>query len=77
MRLYFEPSLFFQGLGIRVFRFQDFADLRIAPSGQFRRFGLNINEINTSRTRRLLYPSGLARAALEILGPYLNVVEIK
>ena len=48
-----------------------------APSGQFRRFGLNINEINTSRTRRLLYPSGLARAALEILGPYLNVVEIK
>ena len=45
--------------------------------GQFRRSGLNISEINTSRTRRLLYPSGLARAALEILGPYLNVVEIK
>lgn len=45
MRLYFEPSLFFQGLGIRAFRFQDFADLRIAPSGQFRHFGSNINEI--------------------------------
>jgi hypothetical protein len=45
--------------------------------GQLRRSGLNISEINTSRTRRLLYPSGLARAALEILGPYLNVVEIK
>jgi len=25
-----------------------------APSGQFRRFGLNFNEINTSRNRRLL-----------------------
>jgi hypothetical protein len=44
--------------------------------GQFRRSGLNISEINTSRTRRLLYPSGLAKAALEILGPYLNVDEI-
>ena len=47
-----------------------------APSGQLRRSGLNFNEINTSKTRRLLYPSGLARAALEILGPYLNVDEI-
>ena len=48
-----------------------------APMGQLRRFGPTFNEINTSRTRRLLYPSGLAKAALEILGPYLNVVEIK
>lgn len=48
-----------------------------APMGQLRRFGLNISEINTSRTRRLLYPSGLAKAALEILGPYLNLIEIK
>ena len=47
-----------------------------APMGQLRRFGLNFNEINTSKTRRLLYPSGLARAALEILGPYLNLIEI-
>lgn len=29
-----------------------------APMGQLRRFGLTFNEINTSRTRRLLYPSG-------------------
>jgi hypothetical protein len=49
--------------------FQVVADVRICPYGQLRRFGLNFNEINTSKTRRLLYPSGLARAALEILGP--------
>ena len=69
-------SLYFQVLGIGFSRFQDIANLRIAPMGQFRRSGLNISEINTSRTRRLLYPSGLARAALEILGPYLNLIEI-
>ena len=61
----------------------DFPDFKLspkygyAPSGQFRLFGLNFNEINTSKTRRLLYPSGLARATLEILGPYLNLIEIK
>ena len=76
MRLFTVPSLYFQVLGIGFSRFQDIADLRIAPMGQLRRFGLNISEINTSRTRRLLYPSGLANAALEILGPYLNVDEI-
>ena len=63
-----------------MLEFLDFKSLPkygYAPSGQLRRSGLNFNEINTSKTRRLLYPSGLARAALEILGPYLNVVEIK
>lgn len=58
MRLYFEPSLFFQGLGIRVFRFQDFADLRIAPSGQFRRSGYNINEIVFLMEQKLVEVNG-------------------
>jgi hypothetical protein len=58
--------------------FQDIADVRICPNGQLRRFGLNFNEINTSRNRRLLcIQQAWARAALEILGPYLNVIEIK
>ena len=34
--------------------FQVVADVRICPYGQLRRFGLNFNEINTSRNRRLL-----------------------
>lgn len=62
-----------------MLEFLDFKSLPTygyAPMGQLRRSGLNISEINTSRTRRLLYPSGLAKAALEILGPYLNVDEI-
>ena len=54
MRLYFEPSLFFQGLGIRASRFQDFADLRIAPSGQFRLFGSNISEIVSLMEQKLV-----------------------
>ena len=77
MRLFTVSSLYFQVLGVGGSRFQIVAEVRICPDGQLRRSGLNFNEINTSRTRRLLYPSGLARAALEILDPYLNVVEIK
>ena len=63
-----------------MLEFLDFKSLPkygYAPSGQLRRSGLNFNEINTSKTRRLLYPSGLSRATLEILGPYLNLIEIK
>ena len=46
---------------ILVLEFPDFKlspKYGYAPSGQFRRFGLTFNEINTSRTWRLLYPSG-------------------
>ena len=50
--------MFFQGLGIRVFRFQDFADLRIAPSGQFRHFGSNINEIVFLMEQKLVEVNG-------------------
>ena len=53
MRLFTVSSLYFQVLGIGFSRFQDIANLRIAPMGQFRRSGLNISEINTSRTKRL------------------------
>ena len=41
MRLFTVPSLYFQVLGIGFSRFQDIADLRIAPMGQLRRFGSN------------------------------------
>ena len=34
--------------------FQVVAEARTCPYGQFRRSGLNFNEINTSRNRRLL-----------------------
>lgn len=77
MRLFTVSSLYFLVLGVGVSGFQIVAEVRICPNGQLRRSGLNFNEINTSKTRRLLYPSGLARATLEILGPYLNLIEIK
>lgn len=70
--LYFQVPGFWGGLD-----FKSLPKYGFAPMGQLRRSGLTFNEINTSKTRRLLYPSGLARATLEILGPYLNLIEIK
>jgi hypothetical protein len=48
-----------------------------APMGSFVVLALTSMRLIPANQKTAVHPAGLARAALEILGPYLNVIEIK
>ena len=77
MRLFTVTSLFIQVLG-KVF-LQDFKlspMYGFAPMGSFVVLALTSMRLIPANQKTAVHPAGLARAALEILGPYLNVIEI-